>query len=418
VNSVGRPARAIFGCLFLFATLFAWTTAFADREGEINAAKLAVRETIRDRVRSAQVVFTSVNTTNESSTETSVTGSGYFGSLGEWKVQKFDFSVRVRKSDYRTRSVRVNMSGQPPQDAFPDWGIPGGGSEYIGYFTKPSHFMNYATGIVTFAGVLKVPSADLRIYDRDGGMVKQVKVRSRNGNFSSAVVLRKGIYRAVLGLGRMADSDEVRFSAGMGRDVDWGWGGGGGEGSLAITQPRNGETVDGARVEIRGKSAARDVRVMVYDSNGRTVSNSTASVRNGMWGLSLRLEKPGRYRVAAQNVNGGDRDEISFNYRTGEGSNEDRVVVTSPRNGANVGSSRVDVQGTSTESDVQVQVFGANGRMFHNTSVAVRNGRWSFGFDVPNGRYRIVARSGSGRDTDELWFTRSNSNKPNPKDGG
>jgi hypothetical protein len=498
-----RNSRAWLGAIFGAIAFLASVSASAQSEEE-RSAQVAVRYAIQQHFNTSRVFFNTTKSSFMSLTEVKVTGDGYFTRSGNWGSETFTFSVKVRKSDQRTRDATVTLSNGETLTDYTDWTVPSGGEAFIGRFTMPNRYTNYPSGSVTFEGVLRVPNADLKIYDRDGRMVKQRQVSERNGRFTITESLPRGMYRAVLGLGRMADSDEVRFSVGGWDNPDWGWGGSGGSGEVEIVQPRNGDSVSDGMVMFRGNSSARQVNVRVYDprgsvvmsetvpvekgrwragtkldngrhrlvvsggrgsdevwftvngpggrpdgevvvtyprneavvsggqvnvqgtgivrnvnirifdARGKLMSNETVPVRNNRWSVSQRLDS-GRYRIVARAVGGKDSDEVWFTMGPG-GSLEDSVVITYPRTNGTVSSMRVEIQGTSTESDVRVMVYDARGKLVHNTSIAVRGGRWSTSFNVPDGRYRIKASA--GRDTDEQWFTRAGNDKPTFRGGG
>lgn len=384
-------------------------SALADREGEERAAHLAVRSTLRREIGALRTFITETKTQFLSLSESKVTGRGYVTRSGNWASDGFTYTVKVRRSDYRTRDVKVTMDGGPTYGDSPDWTEPPGGHEFIGHFTSPTHGKNYPAGNITFAGVLRVDVGELRIYDNRGNLIRNKKIEKHNGRFSTTERLGSGVYRAVLGLGRMADSDEVRFSVAYSSIPDWGWGGGGGqpgENRVVVTSPRENATVTTAQVEIQGTSTAKDVRVEIFSALGRRLHNSTIAVSNGRWSTRVSLAN-GKYHLKVQDFDGRDVDELWFT-KAGNAS-ENRVTITWPKNNATVASLRVDIQGASTERDVRVEVFNAGGKRVHNSSIAVNNGRWSMSINLPNGRYRIKAQSQSGRDVDEIWFNRTNS---------
>jgi flagellar hook assembly protein FlgD len=208
----------------------------------------------------------------------------------------------------------------------------------------------------------------------------------------------------------MADSDEVRFSIRT-NDNDWGLlPNPGFTEKVSITHPKNNSTLNTVRADIQGTCSADEVRIVVYNSGNREVSRQTLRVRDGRWSTSINLPS-GRYRVLAKTLNGRGQDELSFNYKTGTpggGNFEDLVTITWPRDNSTVASMSVDIQGTSLETDVNIKVYNTRGNILvANQSVAVTNGRWSTTIrGLANGKYRVVVSSSSGKDTDELTFTR------------
>jgi hypothetical protein len=96
----------------------------------------------------------------------------------------------------------------------------------------------------------------------------------------------------------------------------------------------------------------------------------------------------------------------------GGGSNRE-LNITSPRNGAIVSSSHVEIEGTSRARDVNVRVYDEDKRLVANRNVDVRNNRWSTRVNLDRGRYRLVARDRNSRKTDEISFSYRRGNDDN-----
>lgn len=346
----------------------------------------------------ARVFFTETKSSFLSVSEARVTGKGYVAA-NNWDANEFTYSVKVKRSNYETRDITVRFdNGQELKDD-DAWSRPPGGEEYVGYFTKPSRFTNFPTSRVTFEGVAHVAAIDLRIYDRKGNQVEQRRVSAKNGKWSATETLQPGVYRAVLGLGRMADSDEVRFSVKSNSD-DWvitpGWGVRG----VDITHPKSGSTVLTPMTQISGTSSAHYVTLIVTKSSGADVTRRKVPVSRDKWSASLKLA-PGSYRAVATNVGGQGMDQVTF---TCGSTNEARVTITHPKNGSTLNTLHADLQGTSTESDISLMVYDSSGKVVSNQSLAVNNGRWTTSLRLARGRYRVKATAGSTKDTDEIWF--------------
>src|SRR5699024_2812725 len=123
--------------------------------------------------------------------------------------------------------------------------------------------------------------------------------------------------------------------------------------------------------------SANEVRVVVYNSGNRVVSQQNIRVRDGRWNTSLSLPA-GRYRVLAKTLSGRGQAEVTFNYKSGSSGtgNESVVTISAPRDNAVVNAATVMIQGTSREADVDVKVYDTRGNVLvANHSVIVRNGR-------------------------------------------
>jgi hypothetical protein len=388
--------------------LFCGATASADSEGERRAAHLAIRAVVRENSAGLQAVFTETKSQFLSLTESRITGKGYLSSRGQWNVQSFSYSVKVRRSNYQTRDAEVTLANGAKWTSEGDWEEIAG--DYIGYFTNPAQFTNFPTSTARFEGVASIPRVGIRVYDRNNRLIQEKQIVVANGRFSTSFTLPNGTYRAVLGFARMSDADEVRFSIRTSGD-DWGLlTGPSFAEKIAITQPRNNSNIDGIRAVVQGTSSANEVRVVVYDSGNRVVSQQNIRVRDGRWNTSLSLPA-GRYRVLAKTLSGRGQAEVTFNYKSGSSGtgNESLVTISAPRDNAVVNAATVAIQGTSREADVDVKVYNTRGNVLvANHSVVVRNGRWSVTLrNLPNGTFRVVVVSGSGRDTDEVTFRKA-----------
>ncbi|MGI8923252.1 MAG: hypothetical protein ACR2HJ_04300 [Fimbriimonadales bacterium] len=379
-------------------------TARADTVKEHRVAHLAVRSAIQNHMPGrTQVFFTETKSTFLSVTESNVVGEGYFYGSDHWATREFTFRVKVHRSNYETRDTRVTLDNGLTLEDDRGWNNPPGGNEYIGKLTKPSRFTNFSGTTVAFAGLATIPSVDLRIYNRQNKLVRERRLTVKNGKWSSTERLNRGMYRAVLGFARMADSDEVRFSVQM-NDADWGQPGGiPGLRRVTITHPKNGATLNTLSADIQGTSNAQRVTLVVSDSRGQASSNQTLRVQNGRWSTRLRLP-PGTYKAVARAPGSNSFATVMFTHGSVQPPNERRVTITYPKNGANINSLRADIQGTSTESDVSLLVYNASGRVVSRQSMAVQNGQWSTSIKLENGRYRVKATARSGKDSDDIWF--------------
>lgn len=294
-------------------------TASADPRSEIVAARVAVRDTICRKLECKNVVFLSASRNFLSLSEVTITGEGYVSEQDKWDTRRFEYSVKVNRTNYRVRDVAVRMTGAEDNvyNDYPDWSTARGYEEYAGHFTRPTRFQSFPTGRVRFEGVLRVPKATLTVYDQDGDRVLSETIRRRNGKFVFTRTLRPGVYRAVLGMGRDMDSDEVRFAVDWDASVDWGWNRDRNwdpdrtnDRRVEVTYPDNGAVIRADRVEFSGVSNGNTVNIRIYNSRGTMLKDTNLRVMNGQWSFIMDLD-PGRYRVVARSSNGRIH-EISF----------------------------------------------------------------------------------------------------------
>lgn len=389
----------------LFSLVLALSvSAFADKAAEERAAQAAVRQTIQSKLGSRQPVsFTKTDTSFLSASESRVTGKGYVGSSNVWNARNFAFSVKVRRDNYHTRDVNVEFEDSGNVSGPGDWTKPPIDSEFIGSISKPTNFQNFNSETVSFEGTATVGTIELRIYDRNNNMVLQDRVSARGGKWSAKHDLKQGAYRAVIGLGRMADSDEVRFSV-RSNSSDWGTGGAH-NGYILITRPQMGDSVPGNLVVFNGTARGDRVKLVVLDSSGRTVFQDDLFVRGSKWQTTSPLN-PGRYRLEVSDSRA--KDVLSFDVHRGGaniGGGSQKLSISSPRNNQNLGGLRASIEGTANTDTVRVQIFDERGREAGDTEVKVRNGRWQADFRLDQGKYRAKITSPNGRETDEAWFT-------------
>ncbi|MBA3725458.1 MAG: hypothetical protein H0W86_03165 [Armatimonadetes bacterium] len=385
--------------IFLVVTLVAApTSALADTAGEHRAAHMAVRALVRDNAGAGAFVgIVETKSAFLSTSESRITGRGYFSRSGGWSATDFTYSVKVRRLNYEARDAVVTLANGNRWESDTDWGKPPTGG-FVGHFTKPVPLSNVDSASVRFEGVGTVPMVELRIFDRTNKMIRQRRVEVKNGKWSATEKLSKGVYRAVLGLARMADSDEVRFSVST-SGPDWGLPG---DRRVSITYPKNGADLHTLRADIQGTSTSTSIALTVFRRDGGAVSKQTLRVVNGRWSTSLGLA-PGRYRAIAAGSGGGGFDQVSFSYSKGS-SGEKRAAITYPKNGAAVNTSRAAIQGTSTEKSVELVVYNSKGAAVARRSIGVERGRWSVSLKLDPGAYRVVASSVSGGDVDEVQF--------------
>jgi hypothetical protein len=160
--------------------------------------------------------------------------------------------------------------------------------------------------------------------------------------------------------------------------------------------------VTSGTLEVQGTTTLRRVRVQLLDDAGRMVQSVSPEVRNSHW--NARFDVPnGRYWIRASRPDGTGGDEVRITYRGGYAGGggtpgEDRVAITYPQDGSIVNSGTLEIEGTSADRTVRLQVYDVGGRVIEDEAVPVRDGRWNTALDVRNGRYRIEASTSGDRD--------------------
>lgn len=244
-------------------------------------------------------------------------------------------------------------------------------------------------------------SVQVAVFDPYDRIVTRTSLAVRDGRWSTSFNLRDGRYRIRVS-GRHDEDryrDEVRITY---RDESLRQGTGWGDRAIAITAPHNGAVIDAGTLDVQGTTSMRTIRVQLFDDAGRMTQSVSPDVVESRW--SARFDVPdGRYWIRASRPDGTGGDEVRITYRGGSAGrdndgNENRLAITYPQDGSIVNSGRLEIEGTSDDRNVRVQVYDVGGRVVEDASVDVRDGRWNASLDVRNGRYRIEASTEGDRD--------------------
>lgn len=310
------------------------------------------------------------------------------------------FSVNSYTDDWGMAKKPKNPSNQSP--------------ESVVTIRQPGNGRTVNGPRVTIAGDCSERSVRVEIWDSRNNRIVDKDVSTRNGSFSTDVNLGAGDYRLLVESASGRDSDAWRFSVATATNLPNNPGPGV-EDIVRINQPSNGGTVNG-RVTIAGDCSERSVRVQVWDARNNKVLDRNVPTRNNYWNTQAALPD-GDYRMTVDSESGRDSDAWNFRVRGVGGGNggsnnenpggsvEDIVQILSPREDATVGSAHT-IAGRSSESSVNVTVYDPSNRTIYDSRVSVSGGNWSVTVrDMKKGSYRLVVRSGSGRDTDAIRFS-------------
>lgn len=424
--------------LLLLASLVG--QALADNVQE--QAEWTIRNLIRDKTRYQRVYFSTMDSGFLSFSEAKVTGEGVASSDDGWGGMPFKFSIKVHRSDYRTRDARVEFRDGRTLTSRPDWINPAPPSSHSVRIDSPRWYENLRNNSVDIRGYAEGRGAvKITVYDRNGRRVgNATEDPDRAGRWSARFDLQNGNYRAVASRGGWSSGDEVRFSV-VRSSGDWGWGGSGGSwggsgGSggatyVRIESPRNNSRVRGPSVRAEGRSDGRSVEVTLYEGS-REVQRTYETVRNDRWSWSTRLSG-GSYRLVAVSADGRKKAEVRFTVDSGDfggsggsggsgwggsggsggsgwggsggsgGTGE--LVIDSPRNGSRVRGPSVRASGRADAPGVQVVLYNGP-QQVQRTLETVRNGRWNFSIRLANrGGYRLVVTTADGKKKAEVSFT-------------
>lgn len=250
-------------------------------------------------------------------------------------------------------------------------------------------------------GTSRDGSVEVVVLDPYDRLVTRTSLAVRDGRWATSFNLRDGRYR-IRASSRRDDGrvgDEVRVTY---RDEGIREGGGWSDRPIAILQPRDGAVINSGTLDVTGTSTLRRIRVQVLDDAGRMVQSVSPDVQDSRWRARFDV-RDGRYWVRASRPDGTGGEEVRITYRAGNAGGdgiptEDRVAITYPQDGSIVNSGALEVEGTSADRSVRVQVYDVGGRVVEDASVDVRDGRWNASLDVRNGRYRIEASTSGDRD--------------------
>ena len=243
-------------------------------------------------------------------------------------------------------------------------------------------------------------SIDVVVLDPYDRLVTRTAIAVRDGRWATSFNLRDGRYRIRASSrrdeGRSGDEVRVTYRDESIRDGGWS------DRPIAILEPRDGATVTSGTLDVRGTSTLRRIRVQVLDDAGRMVQSVSPEVQDSRWRARFDV-RDGRYWVRASRTDGTGGEEVRIVYQGGYAGGggtpqEDRLAITYPQDGSIVNSGMLEVEGTSADRAVRVQVYDVGGRMVEDASVDVRDGRWNASMDVRNGRYRIEASTPGDRD--------------------
>lgn len=208
---------------------------------------------------------------------------------------------------------------------------------------------------------------------------------------------------------------DIRLTLGDGHDVvdQPGWENATTEGYVTLTEPRWYQRLNNNNVLFEGESKG-DVVISVFDQNNKKVVEGKAKPSGGRFRAVLYVPR-GMFRAVIQPVLSFDWDEVRFSVMSngndwGLPGNkptpgvENLIYVDQPGANSTVEGPRVTISGTSSERDVKVEVFDGRNKRILNSTIAVRNNRWSTSVNLEDGNYRILAQTWSGKDKDQRNF--------------
>ncbi len=288
-----RTHRILLALLFV-AAMLAPAVSRADERIQ-NAAHRAVRDLVR-RKTGRSVSFLTTNESFLSMSEVKVTGKGITNDRDDWKSERFEYSVKVRKDDLRTRDESINFVRGDNLHDDDNWSRPNGDHDLL-QITSPRMMEDLRSNDVTLRGTAyRGGEVIVTIYDRSGREVETMRPIANRDRWEARTNLPSGgPYRAVVTHRGSRSRDEVRFTVRRDNDKpDWGW-----SDNLSIENPRDRQTLRESFI-VQGSSDARDVEIKVMD-NRTTVFSGRTRTANGRYLLSVRV-RPGEYRLMVTNI--------------------------------------------------------------------------------------------------------------------
>lgn len=298
-------------------------SVLADEKPE-RIARYAVTRLIKDRMgRDARVVFEKVNDGFLSFSERKVTGEGQVRNDG--KTRDFKYSVKVKPSSEEYRDVDVDFTNdryrendrwnRADWDREREWDRDryDDRTRFV-RFKSPYNYQKFNDEEVSFRGEASNGKVRLKISDWNGKTVLDRDLGVVRGEWWTSARFKRGTYKAVVELDNSRRDDERMFVI---RDREEP------RGYLRFDSIDRGGFRD-TTIRLSGNSSADFVRIRIYDSRDKQVSDREVRVRNDKWSFEVRVDRPGSYRAKAENVRGRGDSEVRFSVSNGRDRDRDR----------------------------------------------------------------------------------------------
>ncbi|MFN8139109.1 MAG: hypothetical protein U0R49_04865 [Fimbriimonadales bacterium] len=374
--------------LLVAASAIAFSQAVALIDSQVvRTAQHAIRREVNKQLGAGyHVSFDNAQESFLSLTETTVSGKAYLFRAGEGSDDRpFTYSIKVKNDGSRSRDLKVKFSdGGTLASSGGGWVDSKPGKGYI-RLNSPTWMQNFSGPSVRFEGEASEP-VTISIYDSRNNLVKEVIAETSRGEFGISVRLDEGTYRAHLHSHYTDSSDGVRFVVSR-----FGSGGGFGQGSgqsgFRIDSPARDASLKGPRVSISGRSSERNVKVVIYDSRNRVVTNRTVPTRDRYWNTEIELGA-GSYSCRVES--GRDRESREFTVRGGPVTPPAFLTLTDPRQDAALDGTRATVAGNSSAKEVRVRVYDFEDNLVTDRRVPTRDNYFNTSIVLKAGKYRVV----------------------------
>ncbi|MBV6457456.1 MAG: hypothetical protein HONBIEJF_00565 [Fimbriimonadaceae bacterium] len=243
----------------------------------------------------------------------------------------FTFTIKVHRNNLTTRDAQIDFADGTNLNSNSDWIRSPESQSADVRIERPRWYENVQSRNVTFSGWADGREPfELTVFDRRGRERSSTTIHpNMNGRWVTRLNLPAGNFRVVASRGGWETGDEVRFSVqrangSWGQNGErWNWNdwddrrpiatGSTVGGSIAITAPRNGATVDGPSVTVSGRSNSSSVMLTVF-RGAEQVTRTSVSVQNRRWSTKLSLPN-GSYRMTVVSPDGSTQKEVGFRVR-------------------------------------------------------------------------------------------------------
>ncbi|MBS1717991.1 MAG: hypothetical protein JSS72_09705 [Armatimonadetes bacterium] len=282
-------------------------------------------------------------------------------------------------------------------------------SNYVNFSSAKEGFLSMTESVITGDG--QMGWRNQRRSENDQGDNNDYNDDRERGNnrkdrmsFTYRVKVRKG--------GNYETRDiEVRLQNGTVYTQSEGWGGNRNrpesDTRLSISYPRNSQTFGtNDRVYIEGSCTEPRVFVQIFNRKNEQVFQSAGPVTRGQYRVRVFTLEPGIYRALVTARQSGRTSQVNFFIRQGftqgqrpplAGTAE--IKVEQPRDNSAI-NGLLRVTGYSTYPKLRADVYDGGNNKVRSVDTTVRNGNFSFEFNLSPGTYRVEVVSWDGRTKD------------------
>lgn len=167
------------------------------------------------------------------------------------------------------------------------------------------------------------------------------------------------------------------------------------DGKVDISSPRSNDFLTEGRIPFEGSARGNaPVQLEVFDRNNRRVESTSVRPNNlGRWRTTVSLRE-GWYRARASRPGNSGSSEVQIQIRKkgDQPGIHGYVQFTRPRNGQNVGSGEVVLEGVATSRiPVRIELFDRSNRRIVTDNFTPNSREWRRTYNLGSGAWRAVA---------------------------